>query len=97
MRREGSYPPKRHAASGIVAVLHGVVVVPLRLSPRRERKRIGLALVAGAVRVRDGPRHILNAGPIPVSAEIRLAVRKTRRRRFHVDFGFQRLADGRCE
>ena len=91
MRRERSDPAKRHAAAGVVAVLRRVVVVPLRLSPRRERQRIGFAVVAGAVRVRDRPGDVLNARPRPDPAEVGLAVGQARRGRLHVHLDSRRL------
>src|SRR5262249_44329110 len=92
MRREGSDPPKGHAASGIVAFVHLVVVVPLRLSPCCEWKRVRLTLVACSARIRGGPSHILGVRPFPHSAEVRLSIRKTRGGGLQIRFGFQRLA-----
>src|SRR5688572_21262218 len=80
MRSEGTNPSKRQAASGVVAVFRGIVVVPLGLAPRRERKRVRLTDIAGSICVADGARHVLNAGPRPYAAEVRFSVGETRRR-----------------
>ena len=98
--RERTQPSERHAASRVVAVLHRVVVVPLLLAPGRERQRIRFALVAGAIRVGEGPGDIHRPGPGPVAAEVRLAVRKTRHRCLRVgDLHLLALRDGihRCQ
>ena len=84
MWREGSYPPKRHAAPRVVTVFCRVVIVPLRLTPGREWKRIRLASIAGPVPVRERPRQILGTGSRPNPTEVRLAVRKAWRGGGHV-------------
>src|SRR5688500_18830799 len=81
---EGTNPSKRHAASGVVTVLRGIVVVPVGLPPPSERKRVRLTDVAGPVCVADGARPVLNSGPRPYAAEVRFPVGETRRRRVQV-------------
>src|SRR5262249_5900593 len=71
-------PAEGHAASGVVTLPHLVIVVPLRLPPRCERKRIRLPFVARAIRVCEGASHILSTRPVPNTTEIGLAIRKTR-------------------
>ena len=95
VRRERPDPSERHAAAGVVAVLGRVVVVPLRLSPWGEGQGIRLTDVARAVGVLHRPRHVLDAGPRPDAAEVRLAVGQPRRRRVHVHFGARRLCGRR--
>src|SRR5215510_5546308 len=84
MRRERSNPTERHATAGIVTLSQLVIIVPLRLTPGRERKRIRLAFVAGAVRVRERASHILSARTIPHAAQIGFPIRKTGRWRLQI-------------
>src|SRR5215471_6312627 len=92
MRRERSNPAKWHAAAGVVAVLDGIVVVPLCLTPWSKRQRIRLSFITCAVRIRERSGQVLRARPVPDTAEIRFSVRKSRGRRLHVDLRFKRLS-----
>src|SRR5262245_43066748 len=58
MRREGTNPPEGHATSCVVAILRRVIIVPLRLSPGRQRQRVGFAAVAGPVCIREGSSQV---------------------------------------
>src|SRR5262245_29935851 len=91
MRRERSNPAKWHAAAGVIAVLDGIVVVPLCLAPWSKRQRIRLSFITCAVRIRERSGQVLRARPVPDTAEIRFSVRKFRVRRLHVDLRFQRF------
>src|SRR5262245_14471328 len=95
MRRERAYPAKRQATARIVAVLHGVVVVPLRLSPGGEGERVRFTFITCAVGIRNGPRHVLNTRSGPYPTEVRFTIRESRCRPSHVDLCCCRLSNCR--
>src|SRR5262249_12189067 len=92
MRRERSYPAKRHAASRIVAVLRDIVALPLLLSPFCEWKH-RLALVARAISICERLRDVRGVGPRPRSPEIRLSIGEMRSWAVQVYFTFRSRTD----
>src|SRR4029079_16052506 len=86
---QGSGPAERHAAPGVVAVLHDVVVVPLPLAPRGVRK------LGNKTCLDFGIRHVRAPRLRPESRQAWRAVRKLGRRSLQVRYRLSVLVPAR--